>query len=53
MSRGFEFLDITDDDEVEVDVEQFDKKSARREKEYKISKPSKYKKKAFKREFDY
>ena len=49
MGRGFEFLDITND-ENEVDVEQFDRKSARREKEYKISKSSKCKRKAFKRD---
>jgi len=49
VSHGFEFLDITDNDEVEVDVEQFDRKSVRREKEYKISKSSKCKKKAFRR----
>lgn len=52
MSRSFEFLDVTDDED-EVDVEQFDRKSVRREKEYKISKPSKCKRKAFRRDIRY
>jgi hypothetical protein len=48
VNRAFEFLDVADD-ENEVDIEQFDRKSVRREREYKISKSSKCKKKAFKK----
>lgn len=49
MKGDFDFVE--DDDE--VDVRNFDKKSARREKEYKITKSSKSKKKAFKKDFRY
>ena len=52
MKGGFDFLDFVEDDK-EVDVESFDRKSVRREKEYKITKASKNKKRAFNKDFRY
>ena len=50
VSNGFRFLKSSDSME-DIDINQFDRKSVRREKDYKTTKSDKIKKKAFKRDF--
>jgi hypothetical protein len=52
VGSGLRYLESNDGME-DIDVNQFDRKSVRREKDYKTTKSDKMKKKAFKRDFRY